>query len=63
MALEIGHERTSGISRMLKKLWVHDMVGEVLRVCKYDFITLGKDIISRGLRLKKLFIIPDLAGS
>lgn len=50
------------ISRILKRLHVHGLIKKVGHTYKYYLSSLGKQVITLGLRLKELFVIPSLAG-
>lgn len=50
------------ISRILKRLHLHGLIKKVAHTYKYYLTSLGKQVITLGLRLKELFIIPSLAG-
>lgn len=50
------------ISRVLKRLRVHGLIKKVGSTYKYYLTSLGKSVVTLGLRLKELFIIPSLAG-
>jgi hypothetical protein len=50
------------ISRILKRLRLHSLIKKVGSTYKYYLTSLGKSVITLGLRLKELFIIPSLAG-
>lgn len=50
------------ISRILKRLRLHGLIKKVGGTYKYYLTSLGKSVITLGLRLKELFIVPSLAG-
>jgi hypothetical protein len=55
--------RTSGqISRTMKRLRVHGLIKKVGRTYKYYLTGLGKHVVSLGLKLKTLYVIPALAA-
>lgn len=56
---------TSGqVSRKLKNLRVHSLIKKASRSYRYYLTALGKRVISAGLKIKELFLIPELsAGS
>jgi len=55
-------EKTSGqISRLVKRLRVHGLIKKVGHTYKYYVTTLGKQVITLGLKLKELYIIPALS--
>jgi hypothetical protein len=49
------------VSRMLKRLWTHDLIKKVGRTYKYYLTDLGRTAITMGLKLKELVLIPELA--
>jgi len=54
---------TSGqISRRLKNLRVHGLVKRVGRTYKYYLTEIGRRVIVTALKLKELFIVPQLAN-
>lgn len=48
------------ISRMLKRLHVHGLIKKIGRTYKYYVTKLGNQVITMGLKLKELVIIPEL---
>jgi hypothetical protein len=56
--------KTSGqISRLLKRLRVHGLLKRIGKTYKYSLSVLGKQVITLGLKLKDLCIIPELCGA
>ena len=51
----------SQISRLLKRLRLHGLIKKVGKTYKYCLTALGKQVISLGLKLKQLHIIPELS--
>ena len=49
------------VSRMLKRLWMHDLIKKVGGTYKYYITDLGRTVITMGLKLKELVVIPELA--
>ena len=49
------------VSRMLKRLWTHDLIRKVGGTYKYYVTDLGRTVITMGLKLKELVFIPELA--
>ena len=49
------------VSRMLKRLWTHDLIKKVGGTYKYYITELGRTVITAGLKLKNLVLIPELA--
>ena len=55
-------EKNSGqVSRLLKRLRLHGLVKRIGRTYKYYLTSFGKQVVATGLKLKELFIIPQLA--
>ncbi len=55
-------EKTSGqVSRLLKRLRLHGLAKKVGHTYRYYLTSLGKHIITTGLKLKNLVLIPQLA--
>ncbi len=52
---------TSQMSRLLKRLRVHGLVRKIGKTYKYYVTALGKQVLTLGLKLKELYIIPQLA--
>ena len=56
-------KNTSGqISRILKRLHTHGLIKKIAKTYKYYISKLGRQDIMLGLKLKELFIIPELAS-
>src|SRR5437660_602946 len=54
--------KTSGqISRLLKRLRVHGLIKKIGKTYKYYLTSLGKQVITLGLKLKQLHVIPQLS--
>jgi hypothetical protein len=49
------------VSRLLKRLRLHGLVKKAGRSYKYYLTTFGKEIIAAALKLKELFLVPQLA--
>jgi DNA-binding PadR family transcriptional regulator len=49
------------ISRMLKRLRSHGLIKKVGRTYKYYVTASGQTVISTGLKLKNIVLIPELA--
>ena len=58
----LSNKKPNQISRILKRLRLHGLIKKVGGTYKYYLTSLGKSVITLGLRLKELFIIPSLAG-
>jgi hypothetical protein len=50
------------VSRMLKRLRVHGLVKKVGTTYRYYLTKLGRQVILAGLKLKELYLIPQLAS-
>jgi hypothetical protein len=50
------------MSRLLKRLRVHGLIKKVGRTYKYYLTKLGRHVVTMALKLKELYIIPNLAG-
>lgn len=57
-----GHS-SGQVSRLLKRLRVHGLIKKIGRTYKYYLTPFGKQVIATGLKLKELFLIPELAFS
>ena len=49
------------ISRMLKRLRTHGMIKKIGHTYKYYLTKLGRKIIISALKMKELFLVPQLA--
>jgi len=49
------------ISRLLKRLYTHGLIKKIAHTYKYYLTKPGRQVIIMGLKLKELFIIPELA--
>ena len=58
---EIAYAKEGQVSRMLKRLWMHDLIRKVGRTYKYYITERGRTVITMGLKLKELVLIPELA--
>jgi hypothetical protein len=53
---------TSGqILRLLKRLRVHGLIKKIGKTYKYYLTSFGRQVITLGLKLKELHIIPQLS--
>lgn len=55
------NKSTGQICRMLKRLRVHGLIKKIIHSYKYHLTSLGRKVITMGLKLKELVIIPELA--
>ena len=56
----LADKTSSQISRLLKRLRLHGPIKRVGRTYKYYLTRFGKQVISTGLKLRELVIIPQL---
>lgn len=54
---------SSQISRLLKRLRLHGLIRKIGHAYKYYLTPFGKQVIATGLKLKELFLIPQLASN
>jgi len=55
-------KNTGQISRILKRLHVHGLIKKVAHTYKYYLSKFGQQVITMGLKLKEMVIIPNLAA-
>jgi hypothetical protein len=56
--------KTSGqVSRLLKRLRLHGLIRKVAHGYKYYLTQFGKQVITTGLKLREMVIIPQLAAA
>lgn len=49
------------LARILKRLRLHGLIKKVARTYKYYLTTFGRLVLAAGLKLKQLFLVPELA--
>ena len=54
-------KNTGQISRLMKRLRTHGLVKKIGKTYKYYLTTLGRQVVALGLKLKHLYIIPQLS--
>jgi len=54
-------KNTGQISRLMKRLRTHGLIKKIGKTYKYYLTTVGKQVIALGLKLKNLYIIPELS--
>jgi hypothetical protein len=55
-------EKNSGqVSRLLKRLRIHGLIKKIGHTYKYYLTRFGKEVITAGLKLRELVLIPQLA--
>ncbi len=59
---KLGGRTTSQISRTIKRLHVHGLIRKVGRTYKYYLTKFGTQVVTMGLKLKELVVIPHLSG-
>ena len=59
----LADKKPTQISRQLKRLRLHGLIKKIGRTYKYYLTSFGKQVIATGLKLKQLFIIPQLASA
>ncbi len=55
------HLNSGQVSRLLKRLRLHGLIKKVAHGYKYYVTMFGKDVLTAGLKLRELVIIPQLA--
>jgi hypothetical protein len=54
------NRKTTVISRALKRLRVHGLIKRIGQTYKYYLTALGREVIATGIKLRELYIIPQL---
>lgn len=57
----LSRKTSSQVSRLLKRLRLHGLIRKVGRTYKYYLTQFGKQVITTGLKLRELVVIPQLA--
>jgi hypothetical protein len=57
----VKHKNTGQISRLMKRLRTHGLIKKIGRTYKYYLTSLGKQVVALGLKLKNLYVIPELS--
>jgi len=55
-------KNTGQVSRLMKRLRTHGLIKKIGRTYKYYLTGLGKQVIALGLKLKNLYVIPELSA-
>ena len=55
-------KNSAQVSRIIKRLHVHGLIRKIAHTYKYYLTKFGKQVVTMGLKLKELVIIPHLAG-
>ena len=58
----IPQKSSAAISRIIKRLHVHGLIKKVKGTYRYYLIKPGKAVITTGLRIKNMFVVPELTG-
>ena len=59
---KIKNKNTAQTSRIIKRLRSHGLIKKIANTYKYYLTRFGSKVITMGLKLKQLYIIPQLAG-
>ena len=54
------NQNTAKISRSLKRLRIHGLIKRIGKTYKYYLTRLGREVVTTGMKLKELYIIPRL---
>jgi len=60
LRLRLQKKTTSSVCRIIKRLRTHGLIKKITRSYKYYLTVFGRKVITTGLKLKELFIIPEL---
>ena len=55
-------KNTGQVSRLMKRLRTHGLIKKIGRTYKYYLTALGKQVVTLGLKLKNLYLIPELSA-
>ena len=55
-------KNTGQVSRLMKRLRIHGLLKKIGKTYKYYLTGLGKQVIALGLKLKNLYVIPELSA-
>ena len=58
----IKSQNTGQVSRLMKRLRTHGLIKKIGKTYKYYLTSLGKQAIALGLKLKNLYVIPELSA-
>jgi hypothetical protein len=58
---KLSNKSGAQVSRILKRLRTHGLIKKIGHTYKYYLTKLGRKVILSGLKLKELFLIPELA--
>jgi len=57
---KLSNKSGAQVSRILKRLRTHGLIKKIGHTYKYYLTRLGRKVILSGLKLKELFLIPEL---
>ena len=57
------HKTSSQVSRLLKRLRLHGLIKKIGRTYKYYLTQFGKQVLTTGLKLRELVVIPQLTSA
>jgi hypothetical protein len=60
---KLSGKTSAQVSRMIKRLHAHGLIKKIGRTYKYYLTKLGTQVITMGLKIKELVVIPCLAGN
>jgi hypothetical protein len=55
-------KNTGQVSRVIKRFRIHGLIKKIGKTYKYYLTTLGKQVLALGLKLKNLYVIPELSA-
>src|SRR5437016_7444856 len=58
----IESKNTGQVSRLMNRLRTHGLIKKIGKTYKYYLTSLGKQVIALGLKLKNLYVIPELSA-
>lgn len=58
----VNGKNTGQVSRLMKRLRTHGLIKKIGKTYKYYLTSLGKQVIALGLKLKNLYVIPELSA-
>lgn len=61
LRLRLRNKTTSHVCRIIKRLRTHGLIKKITHSYKYSLTVFGRKVITTGLKLKELVIIPELA--
>ncbi len=61
LRLRLRNKTTSHVCRIIKRLRTHGLIKKITRSYKYSLTVFGRKVITTGLKLKELVVIPELA--